>query len=96
MSIDSTPVPPRDGHPDTTPRFGAPQAFTAVSFPVLGAALHLTGTPIKDIFALLSGCGGREVGGARKWDAEKDRSTTAGPRVAGCPNTCAAGGSRPG
>ncbi|MFF4307948.1 hypothetical protein [Streptomyces sp. NPDC001601] len=58
MSIDSSPVPPGwDGHPDTAPRFGAPQAFTAVSFPVLGTALHLAGMPVKDIFVLLSGCG---------------------------------------
>ncbi|MFD7125046.1 hypothetical protein ACFV9X_13080 [Streptomyces anulatus] len=38
-------------------RFGAPQAFTAVSFPVLGGALHLAGVPLQDIFVLLDGCG---------------------------------------
>ncbi|MGV9551857.1 hypothetical protein [Streptomyces ardesiacus] len=58
MSIDSTPVLLAGaGQTDTAPRFGAPQAFTAVSFPVLGVALHLTGMPVKDIFVLLGGCG---------------------------------------
>ncbi|MFI8233930.1 hypothetical protein ACIGDI_34485 [Streptomyces sp. NPDC085900] len=58
MSIDSTPVPPAGaGQTDTAPRFGAPQAFTAVSFPALGVALHMTGMPVQDIFVLLSGCG---------------------------------------
>lgn len=42
---------------DTPSRFGAPQAFTAVSFPVLGAALHMTGMPLEDIFLLLGGYG---------------------------------------
>ncbi|GGY50828.1 hypothetical protein [Streptomyces djakartensis] len=42
---------------DTPSRFGAPQAFTAVSFPVLGAALHMTGMPLEDVFLLLGGCG---------------------------------------
>ncbi|MEU4800535.1 hypothetical protein [Streptomyces sp. NPDC023327] len=45
------------GRTDTPSRFGAPQAFTAVSFPVLGAALHMTGMPLEDIFLLLGGCG---------------------------------------
>ncbi|NEE19209.1 hypothetical protein G3M58_73680, partial [Streptomyces sp. SID7499] len=30
---------------DPASRFGAPQAFTAVSFPVLGGALHVAGVP---------------------------------------------------
>lgn len=42
---------------DTPSRFGAPQAFTAVSFPALGVALHMTGMPLEDIFLLLGGCG---------------------------------------
>ncbi|MER6288563.1 hypothetical protein [Streptomyces sviceus] len=58
MPIDSTPAPPAvAGQTDTAPRFGAPQAFTAVSFPALGVALHLTGMPVQDIFVLLGGCG---------------------------------------
>ncbi|MFD6413967.1 hypothetical protein [Nocardia asteroides] len=42
---------------DTPARFGAPQAFTAVTFPVLGGALHLAGAPLSDVFLLLGGCG---------------------------------------
>ncbi|MGW1364876.1 hypothetical protein ACWCQP_46690 [Streptomyces chartreusis] len=58
MSIDSTSVPRAGGgHTETAPRFGAPQALMAISFPVLGTALHLTGMPVQDIFVLLGGCG---------------------------------------
>ncbi|MFC9916036.1 hypothetical protein [Streptomyces sp. NPDC059862] len=51
---------------------GAPQAFTAVSFPALGVALHITGMPLQDIFILLGGCGALgaaaviAVGGGRR------------------------------
>ncbi|MEU3830446.1 hypothetical protein AB0F36_34800 [Streptomyces sp. NPDC029080] len=59
MSSNSPRVPrcgtDRRGTPPS--RFGAPQAFTAVSFPVLGSALHITGMPLEDIFLLLGGCG---------------------------------------
>lgn len=58
MSIDSTPVPRAGaGHTETAPRFGAPQAFMAISFPALGAILHMTGMPVQDIFVLLGECG---------------------------------------
>ncbi|MEE1837788.1 hypothetical protein [Streptomyces sp. SP17KL33] len=73
MSIDTAPVPRTEpGQTDPPPRFGAPQAFTAVSFPVLGVALHVTGMPLQDIFILLGGCGAlgaaavMAVGGGRR------------------------------
>ncbi|MFF8973648.1 hypothetical protein [Streptomyces sp. NPDC014995] len=39
------------------PRLSAAQAFTTVSFTVLGGALRLAGMPLGDVFALLGGCG---------------------------------------
>ncbi|WP_181384467.1 hypothetical protein [Streptomyces sp. NWU49] len=57
---------------DIPARFGAPQAFTAVSFPVLGGALHVAGVPLEDVFLLLGGCGALgaaavvAVGGGRR------------------------------
>ncbi|GGU70453.1 hypothetical protein [Streptomyces daghestanicus] len=60
------------GRTDAAPRFGAPQAFTAVSFPVLGVTLHMTEMPVDDIFLLLGGCGALgaaavvAVGGGRR------------------------------
>lgn len=73
MSSNSPSVPRcGDGGTDTAPRFGAPQAFTAVSFPVLGVALHMTEMPLEDIFLLLGGCGALgaaavvAVGGGRR------------------------------
>ncbi|MEU3620016.1 hypothetical protein ABZ725_48210 [Streptomyces sp. NPDC006872] len=73
MSTDTSPAPRTEpGQADPPPRFGAPQAFTAVSFPVLGVALHVTGMPLQDIFLLLGGCGALgaaavvAVGGGRR------------------------------
>ncbi|MGY1495041.1 hypothetical protein ACW4TU_44920 [Streptomyces sp. QTS52] len=58
MPTDTAPAPRTEpGQTDPPLRFGAPQAFTAVSFPVLGVALHVTGMPVQDIFVLLGGCG---------------------------------------
>ncbi|MFD6826672.1 hypothetical protein ACFWC5_41045 [Streptomyces sp. NPDC060085] len=58
MSNHSTPAPPvPEGPLDTAPRFGVPQAVATVSFPALGAVLHLSGMPMQDIFVLLGGCG---------------------------------------
>ncbi|MFF9870296.1 hypothetical protein ACF1G0_33775 [Streptomyces sp. NPDC013953] len=58
MPTDTTLAAPTQPSPtDAPPRLGAPQAFTAVSFPVLGSALHVTGMPLQDIFILLGGCG---------------------------------------
>ncbi|MZE76711.1 hypothetical protein [Streptomyces xinghaiensis] len=58
MTIDGTRVPgTRPDQVDTPPRFGAPQAFTAVSYPALGVVLHVTGMPLQGIFILLGGCG---------------------------------------
>ncbi|MFJ9096849.1 hypothetical protein ACIRIR_35830 [Streptomyces globisporus] len=57
---------------DPASRLGAPQAFTAVSFPVLGGALHVAGVPLQDTFVLLGGCGALgaaavvAVGGGRR------------------------------
>ncbi|WP_329332707.1 hypothetical protein OG252_51880 [Streptomyces sp. NBC_01352] len=72
MSIDSTRAPRTEAsQTDPLPRFGAPQAFTAVSFPVLGSILHVTGMPLQDVFILLGGCGALGVaaiaaGGGRR------------------------------
>ncbi|MGW0315109.1 hypothetical protein [Streptomyces flavidovirens] len=38
-------------------RFGAPQAATLTAFPLVGGALHVTGTPVADVLLLLGGCG---------------------------------------
>lgn len=58
MSIDTTRVPATGAcQTNTAPRFGAPQAITAIPFPVLGVVLHLTGMPVQEIFVLLGGCG---------------------------------------
>ncbi|MFF8919119.1 hypothetical protein ACF08M_38955 [Streptomyces sp. NPDC015032] len=70
MPSDTTPTEPSP--PDAPSRLGAPQAFSAVSFPVLGGALHVTGMPLQDIFILLGGCGAlgaatvMAVGGGRR------------------------------
>ncbi|MEW2490883.1 hypothetical protein [Streptomyces sp. NPDC048411] len=73
MPTDTTLAPPTEPSPPDAPsRLGAPQAFTAVSFPVLGGALHVTGMPLQDIFILLGGCGALgaaavvAVGGGRR------------------------------
>ncbi|MER6434180.1 hypothetical protein ABT272_41890 [Streptomyces sp900105245] len=68
----AVPVPVEPVRTDPASRFGAPQAFTAVSFPVLGGALHVAGVPLQDIFVLLGGCGALgaaavvAVGGGRR------------------------------
>jgi hypothetical protein len=73
MTNDPTPVRPAGPSRTQAPaRFGASQAFTAVSFPVLGGALHVAGVPVQDVFLLLGGCGALgaavvvAVGGGRR------------------------------
>jgi hypothetical protein len=73
MTVDLTPArPAKSSREDSPARFGAPQAFTAVSFPALGGALHLAGVPLEDVFVLLGGCGALgaaavvAVGGGRR------------------------------
>lgn len=53
-TLRSTPPSAGASHPA---RFGAAQATTITAFPVMGGALHLTGTPMSDIFLLLGGTG---------------------------------------
>ncbi|MEU5144795.1 hypothetical protein [Streptomyces sp. NPDC021139] len=68
----AVPAPAEPVRTEPASRFGAPQAFTAVSFPVLGGALHVAGVPLQDIFVLLGGCGALgtaavvAVGGGRR------------------------------
>ncbi|GGN52094.1 hypothetical protein GCM10011579_008700 [Streptomyces albiflavescens] len=53
---DRTPT-PQAITPDTPARFGTAQAIPAVFFPAMGTVLLMTGTPMRDIFLLLGGCG---------------------------------------
>ena len=44
------------------PRLGPAQACTLIAFLLVGSVLHLQGSALPDVFALLGGCGALGVG----------------------------------